>query len=208
MDNDTAISITLNGTPKNAKFINLISSEKKLNPNQTPSQEREESEIKFNNLKEMEKYGQEAVEEFNTDSDVEKPREPLQISPEENTAVVTNLNPSAGAESSPVVRLDNSGNPDTKDIESKTELRGDGTSLSNSSPFEDFSLGFDIEKEVKELKNKVNKNIPAKTKGKDRRSRYKNFIPQSKDEIEKEESGPDKLPQEDVLYKTRHSKEY
>jgi hypothetical protein len=33
-------------------------------------------------------------------------------------------------------------------------------------------------------------------------------MPQSKDDMEKEESGPDKLPQDDVLYKTRSTKEY
>jgi len=38
--------------------------------------------------------------------------------------------------------------------------------------------------------------------------RYKNFMPRTKEEFEKEEFGPDKLPAKDKLFNKRSTKEY
>jgi len=47
-----------------------------------------------------------------------------------------------------------------------------------------------------------------KLQAKDKRNKFKKFIAQSKEEIEKEESGPDRLPPQDYLHKARETKEY
>jgi hypothetical protein len=176
MDDDNAMSITLNGTPKNEEFIDVKSSEKKLKQNQSPVQKHFEPEIKFNNLKEMEKFDQETVEEFNAYSDVEDPRKFEAKYLEKSAIIIKNLDSNTNSDISPVVHSNDSGNSTTKNFVTTNEIQCESSdATSRTSPhtysitFEDFDSGFDIDREVKELKEKVNKNLPAKTKGKNRR---------------------------------------
>jgi hypothetical protein len=166
---------------------------------------------------EEDKFELSSDKEFIHESDDERPRQPLNLRPQEILISISRLESNSSNENSFSKKWKVDVNkkvegPLDKIPQSSQYFKAEVSASYNYNPkLNDFTSDFDIDKEVEDLKNKVQKNLPSKPSkrlGKNRRGNYKNFIPQSKDEIEMQESGPDKIPSQDLYHKKRSTKEY
>ena len=208
---DISMSLTINDREdKDSPLAKL------LPPEPQKLHEYHEPNVSISLVDEEEKFEEKPEEKFEQNSIEESPRAIPKAQPQPYAIKIRQLNSESSGSASPMNRLNSSGNSTAKnsriqDMSPLEKSQSSNTPYNYSPKLEDFQSTFDIEKEVEELKDKVIKNLPPKVPkkgGRDKRNRYKNFIPQSKDEIEKQEHGPDKLPEEDMFYKKRATKEY
>jgi len=88
----------------------------------------------------------------------------------------------------------------------KTESHTEKIEKSESKP---SNINIDEEVNGEDMTSNVTSNVKMqKTDSKNKRNKYKNFLPRSKEEYETEEVGPDKIDPNDFLHKKRHTHEY